>query len=207
MALALSAVALREKNKLNSDSTFVLLLQLNIPMEGIDPIYVCHNTEDTDWAGHTWQAFPFEIGKVSEDKSGSVPSFELKIDNTSQALTYYVEASNGANNGEIVFYIVNTEALDSPVPEVEEHYRITRLTATEQWVTVTVGTAYSPHSRRPEGRYTKNSCRYRQFGGPQCGYVGTEFTTCNRSLSDCRERGCSNRFGGFPGIDQGGIYV
>ncbi len=126
---------------------------------------MCRNTEDIEWNGHTWQAFPFELGKVSEDKSGSIPSFEIRIDNTSQALTYYVEASNGANNGEVVFYIVNTKALTVTTAEVEEHYRITKLTVTEQWVTATVGTSYNPHSRRPEGKYVKNSCRYKESRG------------------------------------------
>lgn len=205
--LSLSAIAKAEKNKMDTDSVFILLLELNIPMADVDPIRVCHNTEDVEWNGHVWQAFPFEIGKVSEDKSGSIPSFEIRIDNTSQALTYYVEASNGANNGEVVFYIVNTKGLQSKSAEVEEHYRITKLTVNEQWVTATVGTSYNPHSRRPEGKYTKNSCRYKEFGGSQCGYKGTDYTSCNRTLSDCRKRGCSSRFGGFPGVDQGGIYV
>ena len=205
--LSLSAVAQAEKNKMSTDGVFVLLLELNLPMADVDPIRVCHNTEDIQWNGVVWQAFPFELGKISEDKSGSVPSFEIKIDNTSQALTYYVEASNGANNGEIIFYVVNTKALDTDKAEVEEHYRITKLTVTEQWVTATLGIAYSPHSRRPEGRYMKNNCRYKEFGGPQCGYTGTEYTTCSRTLADCRKRGMSKRFGGFPGLDQGGIYV
>ena len=205
--LSLSAVAKAEKNNLNSDGVFVILMELNLPMKDVDPIRVCRNTEDIEWNGHTWQAFPFELGKVSEDKSGSIPSFEIRIDNTSQALTYYVEASNGANNGEVVFYIVNTKALTVTTAEVEEHYRITKLTVTEQWVTATVGTSYNPHSSRPEGKYVKNSCRYKEFAGPECGYKGTAYTSCNRTLSDCRARGCSKRFGGFPGVDQGGIYV
>lgn len=205
--LSLSAVAKAEKNNLNSDGVFVILMELNLPMKDVDPIRVCRNTEDIEWNGHTWQAFPFELGKVSEDKSGSIPSFEIRIDNTSQALTYYVEASNGANNGEVVFYIVNTKALTVTTAEVEEHYRITKLTVTEQWVTATVGTSYNPHSRRPEGKYVKNSCRYKEFAGPECGYKGTAYTSCNRTLSDCRARGCSKRFGGFPGVDQGGVYV
>lgn len=205
--LSLSAVAKAEKNNLNSDGVFVILMELNLPMKDVDSIRVCRNTEDIEWNGHTWQAFPFELGKVSEDKSGSIPSFEIRIDNTSQALTYYVEASNGANNGEVVFYIVNTKALTVTTAEVEEHYRITKLTVTEQWVTATVGTSYNPHSRRPEGKYVKNSCRYKEFAGPECGYKGTAYTSCNRTLSDCRARGCSKRFGGFPGVDQGGVYV
>lgn len=205
--LSLSSIAKEEKNKMNTDGVFILLLELIVPMQDIEPIRVCYNTEDITWNNQLWQAFPFELGKISEDKSGSIPSFEIKIDNTSNALTYYVEASNGANNAEIIIRVVNSKAIENTTPELEEHYSVTKLTATEQWVTLTVGTSYSPHSRRPEGKYTKNMCRYKEFAGAQCGYTGTEYKTCNRSLTDCRKRGMSQRFGGFPGIDQGGVYV
>lgn len=64
--LSLSAIAKSEKNKMSTDGVFVLLLELRIPMDDVDPIYVCRNTEDITWNGKTWQAFPFEIGKVQK---------------------------------------------------------------------------------------------------------------------------------------------
>ena len=47
--LSLSAIAKAEKNKMDTDSVFILLLELNIPMADVDPIRVCHNTEDVEW--------------------------------------------------------------------------------------------------------------------------------------------------------------
>lgn len=203
--LALSAVAKSEKNKMNTDSAMIILLELDVPIDGVDPIRVCYNNEDVTWNGHLWQAFPLQIGEVKEDKSGSIPSFEIKIDNTSQALTYYIEQSNGANNADLYLRIVNTKALDTTTPELEERYQVTQLTVTEQWVTLTVGPSYSPHTRRPLNRYLKNGCRFK-YKGLQCGCTSS-LTTCNHTLTDCRARGNGPRFGGFPGIDQGGIYV
>lgn len=205
--LSLSAVAKAEKNKMNTDGAFILLLELIVPIEGVDPIRVCYNTEDITWAGYIWQAFPLQIGDITEDKSGAVPAFDIKIDNVSQALTYYVEESQGAHNGEVIIRVVNTKALDSATPELEEHYQVTHVIVNQQWVTMTVGTSYSPHSRRPINRYMKNNCRYRTFKGPECGCTNAAYTTCDRTLTACKIRGNSKRFGGFPGIDQGGIYT
>jgi lambda family phage minor tail protein L len=205
--LSLSAVAKAEKNKMNTDSVFIILIELDVPLDGVDPIRICYNTEDITWNGVLWQAFPVEIGEITEDKSGSIPSFDIKVCNISQALTYYIEESNGANNGDLIIRVVNTKALDSTTPELEEEYRVTKVAVNEQWATMTVGTSYSPHSRRPLDRYIKNNCRYRTFKGVECGCTNASFTDCDRTLTSCRARGNSNRFGGFPGIDQGGVYV
>lgn len=202
--LALSAIAKEEKNKLNTDSVFILLLELDMPIDGVDPIRVCYNNEDVEWNGNVWQAFPLQIAECSEDATGSYPSFEIKIDNTSRALTYYLEASNGGNGGKIILYVVNSKNLESTTPEVEEHYEIMKTDVNEQWVTATVGTSYSPNSRRPLGRYLKNGCRFK-YKDSRCKCTSS-LTDCNHSLSDCRARGNSTRYGGFPGIDMGGFY-
>lgn len=205
--LTLSAIAKAEKNRLDPEGVFILLLELIIPMEGLEPIRVCYNTEDITWNSQLWQAFPLEIGEVTEDKSGSIPSFEIRVDNTSRALTSYIEASNGANNADVIIRVVNSKNLAATEPELEEHFRVARTNVTESWVTMTVSTEYNPNSRRPIDRYSKNNCRYKEFGGALCGYTGSQYKTCNRTLSDCRKRGCSKRYGGFAGVDQGGIYV
>lgn len=205
--LSMSSIAKEEKNKLFTDSAFVILLELVVPIDDVDPIYVCYNNEDINWNGHVWQGFPFEVGEVTEDSSGAVPSFDINIDNSSQALTYYVEQSKGARNGEVIIRVVNTKALDLPSCELEEHYSVNDCNMNDNKVIVNVGTSYAPGTRRPIDKYLKNNCRFKTFKGPECACTNNNFTTCNRTLTACRERGNSKRFGGFSGIDQGGIYV
>jgi hypothetical protein len=41
-------------------------------------------------------------------------------------------------------------------------------------------------------------CRWKVFGGTECGYSGTEFTSCNRTWSNCEARGNKANYGGFP---------
>ncbi|MCI7200436.1 DUF1833 family protein [Megasphaera elsdenii] len=203
--LALSAIAKEEKNKIDSDSVFILLLELDMPIDGVEPIRVCYNTEDITWNGHLWQAFPMEIAESEEDSTGSYPSFTIKIDNISKALTYYVEKSNGGKGGKVTLYVVNTKAIENSTPEVEERYEIKKTYVNEQWISVTVGSSYSTNSRRPAGRYLKNGCRF-VYKGKQCRCTST-LPTCNHSLADCRQRGNKERYGGFPGVDMKGVYA
>ncbi|WP_269140311.1 DUF1833 family protein [Pectinatus haikarae] len=203
--LALSSIAKKEKNKMSTDSVMLILLELQVPISGVDPIRVCYNTEDITWNGQLWQAFPLEIEECKEDSTGSYPSFAIKVDNTSRALTYYIEESNGANGGTVILRVVNSKNLNSNTPEIEEKYEVTKCDVDQNFVTLTVGPSYSPDSRRPIGRYLKNGCRF-QYKDARCGCTSSA-TSCNHTLSGCRANGNSTRFGGFPGIDQEGVYV
>ena len=44
------------------------------------------------------------------------------------------------------------------------------------------------------------------YKGIRCGYNGSK-SSCKHTLADCRSHGNSTRFGGFPGIDQKGVYA
>ena len=199
--LTLSAIAKREKNKLSTGSAFIILLDIIL---GDDVARICYNTEDITWQGNLYQAFPFDIGDISENTDGSDPSVQLKVDNTSQVLQYRVEEANGANGTEVVLYVINTEAL-SNTPELEEHFVVTKTDVDQQYITFTLGTEYSARTRRPLRRYMKSNCPFK-YKGIVCAAV-SEYETCNHTLTDCRLRNNSERFGGFQGIDQKGVYI
>lgn len=201
--LSLSAVAKQEKNKLSTGSVFIVLL--DIDLKDGDVIRVCYNTEDVTWNGNLYQAFPFELGEVSEATDGSDPSVELKVDNTSRALSYYIESSGGAVNMPVVLRVVNTENLNSVEAELEESFVVQKTSVAEDFVTFTLGAEYSSRTRRPLNRYMKNNCPFK-YKGVRCGYNGN-IPTCYHTLVDCREHDNSKRFGGFPGIDQKGVYI
>lgn len=201
--LSLSAVAKREKNKLSTNSVFIILL--DIVLDEDDTVRICYNTEDVTWNGHLYQAFPFTLGEVSETTDGSEPNVDLQVDNTSRALQSVVEAANGANNYPVIIRVVNTENLNSSTPELEEYFTVQKTTVTEKFITFTLGCEYSARTRRPMNRYMKNNCPFK-FKGIRCGYNGAN-TSCDHSLTDCRNNNNSTRFGGFPGIDQKGVYA
>lgn len=199
--LSLSAIAKAEKNKLSTESTFIILLDICLD----EVVRVCYNTDDVIWNGNLYQAFPFTIGEIGEDSDGSDPNVELQIDNVSQAMQYIVEESGGGNNTEVILRVVNSKGLDLATAEMEAHFVVQKCTVNQQYITFTLGSEYSARTRRPLNRYMKNNCPFK-YKGLRCGATSS-LTTCNHTLQDCRTRKNSKRFGGFPGIDQKGVYV
>ena len=200
--LAISAVASKEKNSLSTDSVFLILLDIDLKDE---TVRVCYNTEDVMWNGKLYQAFPFEIGEVSEDLDGSDPSVELRVSNVGRTLQFAVEESNGATGYAVTLRVVNSANMDSPEAELEEYFIIQKTSVAEDYITFTLGTEYSARTRRPLNRYMKNNCPFK-YKGIRCGYNGN-LATCYHTLQDCRAHNNSKRFGGYPGVDQKGVYA
>lgn len=201
MSLMISAVAKAEKNKLYTDSSFKFLFQISLDEE----IYICANNEDVQWNGHNWLGFPLRIGDASEDNTGSDPNLTLEVDNVSRALQSAVENSGGGVGTRVKIFVVNTKNLASQEPEFEEEYVVTSTKADQKYITFILGNEYSARTRRPLDRYFKDFCPFR-YKDVRCGYNGS-IATCNKTLSDCRTHNNSSRFGGFPGIDQKGVYM
>lgn len=200
--IQLSSIAKQEKNKLSTGSAFIIMLDIKL---GTDTARICYNTEDITWNGNLYQAFPFKLGDVSEDTDGRTPEVPLMVDNTSQALQYAVEEANGGNGTEVILRVVNSEALENPEPELEEKFVVTKTNVTQEYITFTLGVEYSTRTRRPLMRYMKNNCPFR-YKSLRCGCTSS-LASCNHTLTDCRQRNNSQRFGGFQGIDQKGVYV
>ena len=198
--LSISAISKAEKNKLSTDSAFLILLEIRLQ----DTVYICYNNEDVVWKGQLYQAFPFQIGETSEESDGSDPNVSLKVSNVAQGLQWHVEDSGGGVGTQVILRVVNSLNLNGDA-DLEEYYTILSCKVDEQWVDFTLGTDYSARSRRPLDRYMKNNCRF-VFKGIRCGYNGNE-TECKHTLEDCRLRHNSERFGGYPGIDQKGVYA
>lgn len=198
--LSISAITKAEKNKLSTDSAMLVLLEIRLT----NTVYICYNNEDITWNGQLYQAFPFKLGETSEDSDGSDPHVQLQVSNASQGLQWYVEDSGGGVGTEVILLVVNSKNL-SGAADLEESYTVLDCKIDEQWVTFTLGNDYSARTRRPLDRYMKNNCPYK-YKGLRCGYNGNK-TSCAHTLKDCRAHSNSTRFGGFPGIDQKGVYA
>ncbi|HSV27246.1 MAG TPA: hypothetical protein VLH60_05075 [Sedimentisphaerales bacterium] len=212
MPLPLSSVAIAEKNKLATNSAFLLLLQIIIPGEASALRFV-DNTDDITWAGHTWQRFGFKVEQIREG-ANEVPQTVLAVDNIApymrqicQAYDHHLKTS-GVRLIETRLYIVNTAALaaNPDCAAVDTYvFQISNIRLDHSWVYFTLS-ASNPYRRRfPQHRILKDGCRF-AFRGPLCGYAGTEID-CDRTLRRCRELGNSSRFGAFPGVGHGGVVV
>jgi len=114
MPIELSDVTIEEKNKLGSDSAFLVALEITIP--GTDEkIRVVNNTENILWNGYTWIATQFELDDIRSSMAGESPRVDIRVDNTQKVLEYYIhtyEAWCKLNYREpitCVLYVINSK--------------------------------------------------------------------------------------------------
>ena len=198
--ISISAISKAEKNKLSTDSAFIILLEIRLQ----NTVYICYNNEDITWKGQLYQAFPFEIGETSEDSDGSDPNVSLKVSNVTQGLQWHVEDSGGGVGTQVILRVVNSKNLNGNA-DLEEYYTVLSCKIDEQWIDFALGNEYSARTRRPLDRYMKNNCPF-VYKGIRCAYNGS-LADCKHTLADCRAHNNSKRFGGYPGIDQKGVYA
>uniref|UniRef100_A0A6M3IJ73 Putative tail protein n=1 Tax=viral metagenome TaxID=1070528 RepID=A0A6M3IJ73_9ZZZZ len=211
--LTLSSVAIAEKNKLSSAGAWLVLLDI-VLTDGVTHIRLIRNTEDKVWptiGGNTYQKFPFEIDDTREDKGGEHNVLNIRVGNATRALMPYLEDEKGMVGCAVTLYVVHSDHLNLTTAEINETFIITSSSANSLWVTFELSSRNLFNVQFPDNRYIRNWCRFK-FNYPEerdyrCGYIGGAFTDCNKTLANCRARGNSVNFGGFPGIPEGGLYI
>jgi len=207
--LTLSQAAVIEKNKLISDNAWLILLEITIPssLTGSEPIILrlVRNTESIMWNGLEWTAFPFEIDPPRQSGNGELPNFTIKVSNVTRTIEGYLEQAGGGVGASVRIMVVMSQHLDISTPELEEIFSVQSVNYDENWVSFILTGAVNLFKRVPLRRFLKNFCPF-QYKGPECKST-SGYTSCNKSFADCKLRGNVSRFGGEPGIPQGGLYV
>ena len=210
--MPLSLTAIQEKNKLGTDSVFAVLLDITIP--GIaEHIMITSNGDDIVWVGDTYLAFPFEIGELNEDGKGELPQWVITLDNRQRVIEQYLQQydnylkANGIDGNEIkcVCHVVNTKDLANPEAVKTVYFELSQPTTTPETATFTLEADSPFNITAPKRRFIKSFC-YWKFKGVECGYTGAQ-TTCDKTLTRCKELVNSTRFGGFPGVGNGGVRL
>lgn len=193
------------KNKLAGDVVWLATLEINIVNEAT--IRLVNNNEDIVWMGDTFKAMAFEIDTIREDGQGGLPSYGVKVSNITRELSAIVDSHAGATDAQVIFRVISSEHLNEPEPLFLDETVVIGTSVSQDWVVFTLGAQSPLQMLSPRERYLANHCRYKEFKGAKCGYAGTD-GSCNRTFADCRAKGNSQRFGGFPAISQGqGVYV
>ena len=201
--LDLSSAAIIEKNKLSSDGAWIILAEIYVAPGVI--LRLCRNTDDIEWNGETWVAFPFELEAPRQSGSGEVPNFTVKVSNVTRTVEGYIEQAGGGVGATVRLMVVMSNHLDITTPELDEEFSVQSTSYDEQWVTFTLTGAVNLFRRVPQRRFLKNFCPF-QYKGPECKAVSA-LPDCNKSFSACKERNNERRFGGEPAIPQGGLYA
>ncbi|MBP2639325.1 MAG: minor tail protein [Firmicutes bacterium] len=204
--LNLSVAGMVEKSQLSSEGVWLLLVEVAIP-DLSEPLRLVRNNEDIIWNGHTWTAFNFKLGDVTEDNKGKPQSVPLQISNITQTVQAYVEENNGLTGTAVTLRVVHSQYLNNILPELEEVFTVQSTTCDSKWITFFLGSERSIQVRFPFRRVLKNFCAWRdQYKGIECGYAGS-LMECDGTLTSCRTRDNEARYGGEPSIPEGGLYA
>lgn len=118
MPRRLSSFGILQKNKLASDTSWLIMLEITIP--GVsEPARVTSNNESVTWRGESWIAFPFELEEISEEGKGEVPRVELRVSNVNRVMESYLQdydlytKNNGYTPIEVRIYVVMHQAAAS----------------------------------------------------------------------------------------------
>lgn len=204
----LSTTTKTEKNKLNSNSVWFTMLEITIPSVS-ETLRIVNNNDDVTWKGFTWLKFPFELDEISQSANAETSQFQIKVGNVKNIIGQYIRQydvyvkTNGFEPIRVNLYIVNSKDLANTTPVYTTNLILTTSSLNHLEVSFTVSARDLFRARTPQTRMFPNSCRFK-FKSALCGYVGS-VSTCDKSLSRCRQLGNSKRYGGFPAIGNQGV--
>lgn len=196
----LSTAAIIEKNKVSTSGVYLLLMTIRYKEE--EPIRLVLNNEEIVFKGDTYYPYYFSLSDVKRTSS-EMPSATLTVSNITGTIQKILEAYDGANGAKVKAAVINTNLSDEILEE--ENFVVTGATAKKDVITLKLGCGMSLDKRYPTYRIMKDWCPFK-YKGVECGCTSNK-TTCNKTLTDCRERNNSKRFGGCPTVPQGGLYV
>lgn len=208
--MALSTTTKLEKNKLNSDSVWLSMLEISIPSVA-ETLRIVNNNDDVNWNGQTWIKFPFELDEISQTSNAETSQFQIKVGNVKNIIGQYIRQydayvkTNGFESITVTLYIVNSKDLANTTPVYSTNLILTTSSLNHLEVSFTVSARDLYRARTPLTRMFPNSCSSK-FKSTLCGYTGAE-TYCNKTLSRCRQLANSNRYRGFPAIGNSGVSI
>ena len=208
MALTLPSVLVVEKNQIATGSAWILLVEITLPDE-VTILRFARNNENVVFDGETYYQFPFEIDPIDNQSRGQIPQVNLKISNVTRTLQTYLEQFEGGIGSTVRLIVINSAHLDDVTPaeyaELELNFEVVGAEADANYATFTLGVPNPLSKLFPLHRFIANHCNWAsRFKGAECGYVGVA-TTCDGTLTNCRILNNSARFGGFIGLDLGGV--
>ncbi len=200
---SLSQNLISEKNKLSSDSPWLILLDIILNNEGETTIRLVRNTEDVDYNGNTYTAFNFELEPTKYASQGEIPTLELRVSNISRLIQPYLEDLNGGIGSTVTITIVNHQLIEEDYSELEMTFDVLACSADVNFVSFSLGAPSLLRQRCPLYRYLALHCRWK-YGSVECGHSEG---SCNRTLANCRTNDNTEHFGGFVGLKSGGVKI
>lgn len=165
---ALPAALVTEKNRLDSASAWLTLLQVHLPDGTV--LYLVPNPVAISFDGQSYQPFPCKVETVKTDGRGGLADVQVSVANVDRTIGAYVEQQD-LRGARVRLLIVNSAHLADPSAlAADEDYEIAELHVTEEWVVFRLGHQRLLQQRFPNGRFLRDNCRW-LYKSAECGYV------------------------------------
>jgi len=155
----------------NTSGTWMWLCQFVVPTQ--TSRYLARNTEPVVYAGQSYNASNFKVGRQPFCGDGSIPRVMLQVSNVNQQMERIINATQGALGGQVKLIRVNSRFLTNPITALEYDYQVLASQSDRQWATFQLGIP-NPFTQPALLRhYSCSMCPYATpslYRGPECGY-------------------------------------
>jgi len=224
--MALSSNLILAKNKVQDPSPWLVLVKITLS-DGIPTlIRLARNTENVffnDGAGNEeYIAFPFMLSAKTQTSTGEISHLELQVSNVTRLIQPYLEDLDGGIGSLVKIMIIRYDHMTlTPEGHVVDYvdliqeYDVLAATSSPKWITFILGAPSPLRKPFPPDKYLAQHCSW-QFDtattpSPECNYRvngdGLAQTTCKRTFEDCASHENEERYGGFFGLQTGGIRI
>lgn len=220
-----------EKNKLTSLGSWTWLAECDI--DGTDAIRICAHDTQLTFDGNDYHPYPMGITDIDQDTEGNINSVNLTVSNIGLLAVSYVNAGN-IDGRQVYLRLVHEDHLDDSDNVIETSWQVQGISYNEEAITFKLGMVNLLNIDFPREKFFRTRCRYvSRYGGVHCGYntaltnlVGAQYPNFSSSSCDgtldgdngCTAHGANEvannlpslhpkRFGGFPGIPKGPIFL
>ena len=224
--MALTSNLILAKNRTENPDPWLILLKITLDDVGSTQIRLTRNNENVffdDGSGNEeYTAFPFTISAKTQTSTGEISHLELQVSNITRLIQPYLEDLDGAIGSTVKVMVINYSNLTAtPNGKVADYadliqeYDVLSTKSSMRWVTFVLGAPSPLRKPFPPDKYMAQHCAW-QFDtavtpSPECNYRvdgdGLGKATCKRTYNDCVNHGNEARYGGFLGLQTGGIRI
>ena len=194
------------KNLRDCKDPWITLLE--ITLVDLTVYRFCNDNADITFESNVYTSFPFEFQPIKSSNDGHVPSVDLKVCNVTRFLQKELNDQDGAVGATVKATIINVGYLTEDYSLLEMEFTVMLCTVDEEWINWTLGMINPKNMAFPVDRILKNHCQYPYVtdGTGECKYSGA-LTTCLRTYDDCINHANQTNFGGWVGVEEGGIRI
>lgn len=143
--------------------------------------------------------FPITRDATTENVQGEIDAIKIRLANVSRLIQAYLELYDLRGKKVTIRQVWADKLADTTNVRTETFY-IDRYTASDKVVEFECSSKFDVQDvDLPFGRYLRSICRWKAFKDANCKYSGG-YTTCNRTMADCRIRQNIVNFGAFPSV-------